>query len=150
MLGTKEKNETKIFLGNLSPGEEIELKTFFFGHIINKDLSYQATFPIIFPDFIMDDPQGMSSTEKYCYQKKIVKGKIYINTRSKIIRLFIGGSKNFSEVKYQYGEEELSPALFNFIKVFSSFLSKLFCNSNIFLILFLMLFSASSLSILTT
>ena len=54
-ISYNKENETKVCLGNISPGEEIELKTFFFGHIISKDLSYQATFPVVFPDFILDD-----------------------------------------------------------------------------------------------
>ena len=44
--------ETTIFLGNIPPNEEITLKTFFFGHIISKDYSYQASFPVIFLGFI--------------------------------------------------------------------------------------------------
>ena len=58
-------NLTKICLGNISPGEEIELKTFFFGHVISKDISYQATFPVIFPDFILEDPKVKQSPEHY-------------------------------------------------------------------------------------
>ena len=53
---SREKDETKICLGNLSPNEEIELKTFYFGHITVKDLSLQAKFPVIFPSFVLETP----------------------------------------------------------------------------------------------
>ena len=103
-----EKNENKICLGNIQPNEEIELKTFYFGHIINKDLSYQASFPVIFPNFIMGDPDSKEKPENYYYTKKIVNGKIYIKTRSKITRLVISGSKNFSKIEKKYSKDKKS------------------------------------------
>ena len=89
LVSYNERNKNKVCLGNIASGEEIELKTFYFSHIMNKDLSYQTIFPTIFPNFIMEDPDFKESPEKYYYEKKIVKGKIYINTRSKITRLVI-------------------------------------------------------------
>ena len=102
------QKETKniICLGNIASGEEIELKTFYLGHIINKDLSYQASFPVIFPNFIMGDPDSKEEPETYYYKKKIVKGKIFLKTRSKITRLLISGSKNFSNIEKKYGENK--------------------------------------------
>ena len=50
-----DNNETKICLGNISSGEEIELKTYYFGHIVCKDLSYQAKFPVKFPQFLLEN-----------------------------------------------------------------------------------------------
>ena len=101
-------NLTKVCLGNISPGEEIELKTFFFGHVISKDISYQATFPVIFPDFILEDPKAKQSPEHYNYLKKIVKGKIYINTRTKITRLVVCGSKNFDKIDKKISDDKKS------------------------------------------
>ena len=49
-------DETKISIGNVSPNEEIEMKTFYFGHITVKDLSLQAKFPVIFPSFVLETP----------------------------------------------------------------------------------------------
>ena len=95
LLSYSSKEETTIFLGNIPPNEEITLKTYFFGHIISKDYSYQASFPVIFPGFILGDPNNNESPENYQYQKQIVKGKIFINTFSKLTRLVIKGSKNF-------------------------------------------------------
>ena len=100
--------ETKICLGNISSGEQVELKLYYFGHIINKDLSYQANIPIKFPDFILEDPKSRNEPEDYVYLKRTVKGKIYINTRSKITRLVIGGSKNFTKIERKYGEDKKS------------------------------------------
>ena len=59
--------ETKICLGNISSGEEVELKLYYFGHIINKDLSYQSNFPIKFPDFILGDPKSKKKIWKLQY-----------------------------------------------------------------------------------
>ena len=95
-ISYNEGHENKICLGNLLPNEEIELKTYYFGHIISKDLSYQALFPVIFPKFIMGAPDSKDEPEEYDYEKEIVNGKIYINTRSKITRLVISSSKNFN------------------------------------------------------
>ena len=64
-ISYNDNHENKICLGNLQPNEEIELKTFYFGHIINKDLSYQASFPVIFPNFIMGDPDSKEKPENY-------------------------------------------------------------------------------------
>ena len=101
-------HENKICLGNLLPNEEIELKTYYFGHIISKDLSYQAIFPVIFPKFIMGDPDSKDEPEEYDYEKEIVNGKIYINTRSKITRLVISSSKNFTKIEKYYSEDKKS------------------------------------------
>ena len=88
------KEETTICLGNIPPNEEITLKSYYFGHIISKDYSYQASFPVIFPGFILGDPKNKNVPENYEYKKQIVKGKIYINTFSKLTRLVVKGSKN--------------------------------------------------------
>ena len=106
LVSYNERNKNKVCLGNIASGEEIELKTFYFSHIMNKDLSYQTIFPTIFPNFIMEDPDFKESPEKYYYEKKIVKGKIYINTRSKITRLVINGSKNFDKIEKKYGNDK--------------------------------------------
>ena len=68
-ISYNEENENKICLGNISPKEEIELKTFYFGHIITKDLSYQACFPVVFPNFIIGDPDNIRQHEEYKYEK---------------------------------------------------------------------------------
>ena len=102
------QEETKICLGNISPGEELELKTYYFGHIKTVDLSYQAKFPVIFPDFVMEDPKFNEKYEYYVYKKKIVKGKIYLNTYSKITRLIIGGMNNFSKIEKKIGNNKLN------------------------------------------
>ena len=107
-LSYNEEDEIKTYLGNISSGEEIELKTFFFGHIINRDLSYQATFPVIFPNFIMNVPNSDKGSEEYNYYKQIVEGKIYINTRSKLTRLVIKGSNNFDKIEKKIGENKKS------------------------------------------
>ena len=100
------REETTICLGNIPPNEEIELKTYFFGHIISKDYSYQASFPVIFPGFLLIDPENFyDDSEKYEYEKQIVKGKIYINTLSKLTRLVIKGSKNFGKIEKKYSED---------------------------------------------
>ena len=105
-ISYNEEHENKVCLGNILPNEEIELKTFYFGHIISKDLSYQASFPVIFPNFIMGDPDGIRVPEEYKYEKKIVNGKIYINARSKITRLIISASKNFSEIEKKFSDDK--------------------------------------------
>ena len=105
-ISYNEDDKNKVFLGNIAPGEEIELKTFYFSHIISKDLSYQTKFPTIFPGFIMGDPDSKKRPENYYYEKKIVKGKIYINTRSKITRFVIKGSKNFDKIEKKYGTDK--------------------------------------------
>ena len=105
-ISYNEGHENKICLGNLLPNEEIELKTYYFGHIISKDLSYQAIFPVIFPKFIMGDPDSKDEPEEYDYEKEIVNGKIYINTRSKITRLVISSSKNFTKIEKYYSEDK--------------------------------------------
>ena len=104
-LSYSSKEETTICLGNIPPNEEIILKTYFFGHIITKDYSYQACFPVIFPGFILGDPKNEKEAEKYEYKKQIVKGKIYINTFSKLTRLVIKGSKNFGKIDKIYGKD---------------------------------------------
>ena len=98
------KEETTICLGNIPSQEEIILKSYFFGHIISKDYSYQAIFPVIFPGFILEDPNNKDLPENYKYKKQIVEGKIYINTFSKLTRLVIKGSKNFEKIDKKYGK----------------------------------------------
>ena len=105
-ISYNKEHKTRICLGNISPNEEIELKTFYFGHILNKDLSYQATFPVIFPNFILGDPDSKEEPEDYYYEKQIVNGKIYINARSKITRLVISSSKNFTKIEKKYGNDK--------------------------------------------
>ena len=104
-ISYNEENINKICLGNIAPGEEIELKTFYFSHIINKNLSYQVKFPTIFPNFFTSDPDYIQDPEEYAYEKKIVKGKIYINALSKITRLVVKGSKNFSKIEKKFGKD---------------------------------------------
>ena len=119
LLSYSSKEETTIFLGNIPPNEEITLKTYFFGHIISKDYSYQASFPVIFPGFILGDPNNNESPENYQYQKQIVKGKIFINTFSKLTRLVIKGSKNFGKIKKKYGSDYKSAEIDIFKNNFS-------------------------------
>ena len=102
------KEETTICLGNIPPNEEVTLKSYYFGHIISKDYSYQASFPVIFPGFILGDPKSKDLPEKYEYKKKIVKGKIYINTFSKLTRLVVKGSKNFGKIEKKFGKNNKS------------------------------------------
>ena len=104
-LSYSSKEETTICLGNIPPNEEICLKTYFFGHVISKDYSYQASFPVIFPGFILSDTENKEEPEEYKYKKQIVKGKIYINTFSKLTRLVIKGSKNFGKIEKKYGND---------------------------------------------
>ena len=104
-LSYSSQEEISIFLGNIPSNEEIKLKTYFFGHIIPKDYSYQASFPVIFPGFILTDPENRDDSEIYKVQKQIVKGKIYINTFSKLTRLIIKGSKNFGKIEQKFGKD---------------------------------------------
>ena len=106
LISYNENNTTKICLGNLPSGEEIELKTYFFGHIICKDLSYQAKFPVIFPSFLIQDSKSEGNIENYSYNKSVVQGKININTSSKITRLIINGSKNFDKIEKKYSDDK--------------------------------------------
>ena len=106
LISYNENNTTKICLGNLPSGEEIELKTYFFGHIICKDLSYQAKFPVIFPSFLIQDSKSEGNIENYSYNKSVVQGKININTSSKITRLIISGSKNFDKIEKKYSDDK--------------------------------------------
>jgi len=102
-------NEDKIStvcLGNIPADQEIELKTYYFGDLICNDLCYQATFPVIFPEFIIGDPKNKEEPEYYNrYKKKEVKAKIYINTFSKITRLVIKGSSNFEIIEKKYNND---------------------------------------------
>ena len=107
-ISYNEEQESIICLGNILPNEEIELKTFYFGHIITKDLSYQACFPVVFPKFVMGDPDDIRPPEEYKYEKEIINGKIYINTRSKITRLIICASKNFDKIEKKFSEDKKS------------------------------------------
>ena len=104
-LSESSKEETTICLGNIPPNEEICLKSYFFGHVVSKDYSYQASFPVIFPGFILSDLKNEEKSEEYKSKKKIVKGKIYINTLSKLTRLVIKGSKNFGKIVKKYGND---------------------------------------------
>ena len=104
-LSYNTQEETAICLGNIPPNEEIFLKTYFFGHITTKDYSYQASFPVIFPGFILGDSKNNKSPENYEYKKQIVKGKIYIDTFSKLTRLVIKGSNNFGKIERKYGSD---------------------------------------------
>ena len=106
LISYNENNTTKICLGNLPSGEEIELKTYFFGHIICKDLSYQAKFPVIFPSFLIQDSKSEGNIENYSYNKSVVQGKININTSSKITRLIINGTKNFDKIEKKYSDDK--------------------------------------------
>ena len=108
-------DETKICLGNVSPNEEIELKTFYFGHITIKDLSLQAKFPVLFPKFVMEDPSFKEEYDYYKYENITVKGKIYINTRSKLTRLVIKDSKNYTKIEKKFSEDKLSAEI-DFLK----------------------------------
>ena len=108
-------DETKICLGNVSPNEEIELKTFYFGHITIKDLSLQAKFPVIFPKFVLEDPSFKEEYDYYKYENITVKGKIYINTRSKLTRLVIKDSKNYTKIEKKFSEDKLSAEI-DFLK----------------------------------
>ena len=107
LISYSSREETTICLGNIPPQEEVELKTYFFGHIISKDYSYQATFPVIFPGFILDDPKSpfYKEPEEYKIEKQIVKGKININTFSKLTRLVIKGSNNFGKIEKKFGDD---------------------------------------------
>ena len=118
-ISYNQETETEICLGNVAPGDEIELKTYFFGHIKNKDLSYQARFPIIFPEFSLNDPNKGENLDYYRYSKKDVNGKIYINTQSKITRLVISGSNNFNKIEKKYGNDKKSCEITIFKKDFS-------------------------------
>ena len=102
------EDESKICIGNVPSGEEIELKTIYFGHITTKDLSYQAKFPVIFPKFVLEDPSFNEEYEYYEYENITVKGKIYINTRSKLTRLVIDNSKNFTKIEKKISEDKLN------------------------------------------
>ena len=98
--------ETTICLGNVPSNKEIELKSFYFGNLICNDLSYQSSFPVIFPQFIIEDPKNKEVPNYYNrYAKKFVKGKIYLNTFSKITRLIIQGSSNFNKIEKKYGND---------------------------------------------
>lgn len=100
------KQETSIFLGNIPPNEEITLKSYFFSHLTTKDYSYQATFPVIFPGFVLGDPKNNNKVpQNYQYKKQIVKGKIFINTFSKLTRLVVEGAQNFTKIEKKYGND---------------------------------------------
>ena len=98
--------ETTICLGNIPSNQEIELKTYYFGNLICNDLSYQASFPVIIPEFIIGDPKNKEEPHNYNrYNKKEVKGKIYINSFSKITRLIIKESSNFNKIEKKYSND---------------------------------------------
>ena len=111
LISYNEGIENRVCLGNISSGEEIELRTFFFGHIKKDDFSYQASFPVKFPNFIIRYPNPEEIPEKCSYKDIIVNLTIYINTLSKITRLVIHGSKNFSKVK-KFSEDKTSAKIY--------------------------------------
>ena len=113
--------KTNICLGNIPPNQEIELKTYYISNIICNDLSYQVSFPVIFPKFIIEDPNNKEVPYYFNkYEKKIVKGKIYINTFSKITRLIINGSSNFNKIEKKYGNDYKSVEIDIFKNEFSN------------------------------
>ena len=106
--------ETSIFLGNIPPNKEITLKTYYIGNLTCNDLSYQAIFPVIFPQFLIVDEKS----EKLSYhkvEKKCVKGTIMISTFSKLTRLIIKGADNFDKIEKQFLRND-SYAVINFMK----------------------------------
>ena len=119
-ISYNEGDKNKVCLGNIAPEEEIELKTFYFSHIINKNLSYQVKFPTFFPNFFTSDPDYIQDPEEYAYEKKIVKGKIYINALSKITRLVVKGSKNFSKIEKKFGKDNKTAEIEIFKNNFSN------------------------------
>ena len=102
LLSYNREKETTICLGNIPSKKEIELKTYYFGNLICNDLSYQAIFPTIFPNFIIQDIKNEKSPVNYNIVKQIVIGNIYINCFSKITRLIIKGSSNFDKIEKKY------------------------------------------------
>ena len=69
------KEETTICLGNIPPNEEVTPKSYYFGHIISKDYSYQASFPVIFPGFILGDPKAKIFLKNMNIRSKSLKEK---------------------------------------------------------------------------
>ena len=119
-ISFNEDNETRICLGNIPSNQEIELKTYYFNNLICNDFSYQSSFPVIFPQFIIEDPKNKEEPEYYNkYVKKKVKGKIYINTFSKITRLIIKGSSNFTKIDKKYSNDYKSAEIEIYKKEFS-------------------------------
>ena len=115
------KKKTTICLGNILSNQEVELKTYYINNLICNDLSYQASFPVIFPEFIIEDPKNKEEPYYFNkYEKKIVKGKIYINTFSKITRLIINGSSNFNKIEKKYGNDYKSVEIDIFKNEFSN------------------------------
>ena len=49
--------------------EDVKLKSYYFGILICNDLSYQVTFPTIFPNFIIQPVNNDSSPVNYSYVK---------------------------------------------------------------------------------
>ena len=103
-ISFNEEKETSICLGNIPSKAEIELKTYYFGNLVCNDLSYQASFPVIFPQFIIGDPTNKEEPTDY-YVKNDVKGTIFINTFSKLTRLVIKGSSNFTKIEKKYSND---------------------------------------------
>ena len=100
-LVSYEKNkEINVSLGNIPIGKTIEFKVFYFGKIIYMDCSYKASFPTIFPKFVINEQE--SKPYIYEYKKQTVEGNIYINALSKLMRLVIKGSSNFNKIKKKY------------------------------------------------
>lgn len=98
-------NKTIVSLGNIPSQKEVELKSYYFGNLICNDLSYQATFPTIFPNFIIQSENNESSPVNYSYVKQVVMGKIDINCFSKLTRLIIKGSSNFDKIDKKYSKD---------------------------------------------
>ena len=107
--------ETSIFLGNIPPNKEITLKTYYIGNLTCNDLSYQAIFPVIFPQFIIVDEKD-EKLSYYKVEKKYVKGTIMINSFSKLTRLIIKGSNNFDKIEKKFLRNN-SYAIINFMKI---------------------------------
>ena len=106
VISFESEKETKINIGVIKQGEEIEIKTFYFSHIINKDLSYQAKLHYSFPRFIMGDPKLKKVLKQNYSTEKIINGKIYINTRSNIQRLIIRDTENLIKIEKKYSNDK--------------------------------------------
>lgn len=107
--------ETSIFLGNIPPNEELILKTYYIGNITCYDLSYQAIFPMIFPQFIIVD-EAKQSLSYHKVEKKYVKGTILLNAFSRLTRLVIRGADNFDKIEKKFLLNN-TYAIIDFLKV---------------------------------
>ena len=118
-LSYNEEKETTVSLGNIPANQEIELKTYYLSNIICKDFSYQVSFPVIFPKFLIQDITYESDLYFNEYVKKDIYGKIYINTFSKLNRLVINGSSNFDKIEKKYDNSLKSVEIDFYKKKFS-------------------------------